>query len=105
MYEYNYPVFNFIRENGGFDNWEVISIEYYKCNNHEEASSRERYWKEFYNAKLNAYVPGRGKKEYYQHNVDKILENKKEYYQQNVDERKEYQKQYYIKKKVEEIEE
>ncbi len=93
--EYSYPVYSFIRENGGFDNWEVILIEYYTCNNREEASARERYWKEFYNATLNVYVPGRGQKEYYQHNIDKILEYKKEYYQNNINKILEYNKEYY----------
>jgi hypothetical protein len=113
--KFNYNVYQFIRDNGGFDNWEVILIEYYTCNNREEASARERYWKEFYNATLNVHVPGRGKKEYYQHNIDKILDyqnqyyqhnidkilgKKKIYYQNNIEKRRNYQNQYNLKKKL-----
>jgi hypothetical protein len=113
---YNFPVYQFIRENGGWDNWEMVLIEYYPCNNREEASKRERYWKEFYNAELNGNVPGRTRKEYYIDNADTILEKQKQYYQnnsdtrkeyqkiydkQNIDKKREYNKQYYLKKKAE----
>ncbi len=96
---YNYPVYKFIRENGGFDNWEVILIEYYPCKNKEEALARERYWKEFYNAKLNVVVPGRKKKEYYCDNRDKKIEYQRKYDKQNADKKREYAKQYYLRKK------
>ena len=39
-----------IRNNGGFDNYEVIIIENYPCNNSNEAKIRERFWNETLNA-------------------------------------------------------
>ena len=30
---YNYRLYKFIRENGGFDNWEMFMIEEFKCEN------------------------------------------------------------------------
>jgi len=46
-----------IRENGGWDNWEMILIENYPCENNIDADKRERYWVEQLNANLNSVVP------------------------------------------------
>ena len=51
--EYNYKVYQFIRDNGGWTNWSMIEIEKYPCNDGNEARSRERYWAEQFNATLN----------------------------------------------------
>ena len=40
----NRYVYEFIRNNGDFDNWNVIEIEKYPCNDKREAESREEYW-------------------------------------------------------------
>ena len=42
--EYEYKVYEFIRNNGGWDNWSMIEIEKYPCNDGNEARARERYW-------------------------------------------------------------
>ena len=57
--DYNLKVYKFIRENGGFDNWEFTILE-------EDCEKiRERFWYEYYNylPQLNTYYPGRTKKE------------------------------------------
>ena len=41
---YNQNKYQFIRENGGFDNWDMIMIEEYSCNSKRELEKRERYW-------------------------------------------------------------
>ncbi len=51
--EYNHYKYIFIRENGGWDNFEIVLMEDYPCNNVEEATRRERYWIENLNASLN----------------------------------------------------
>jgi hypothetical protein len=61
---YNYNVYKFIRENGGWDNWTMVEIEEYPCADMNEACSRERYWYENLNAKLNKNVPNRKWEEY-----------------------------------------
>lgn len=38
---YNYYIYQFIRENGGWSNWEMIIIEQYPCSNNLEARKRE----------------------------------------------------------------
>lgn len=103
---YNLKIYQFIRENGGYDNWELIKIEDYPCENIYEACKRERYWKEYYNANLNLQIPSRTKEEwindnpdknkiYYQSNKEIFLEKQKIYNQQNKEHIKIYQKQYY----------
>ena len=54
---YNYPKYQYIRENGGWDMWKMIEIEKYPCNDKREAERRERYWVEYYQSKLNRNIP------------------------------------------------
>ena len=51
-------VYQFIRKNGNFDNWDMVPIETASFNNAFEARARERYWLEHYGAKLNKLIPG-----------------------------------------------
>lgn len=92
--EYNHKVYQFMRENGGWDNWNMVQIEEYNCNNKREAESRERYWYEELNGTLNSIYPARTKKEYIEDNKEKIKQQKKEYDEQNRETQKEYRKQY-----------
>jgi predicted GIY-YIG superfamily endonuclease len=55
---HNYKVYKIIRENGGWDEFEMIEIEKYPCNDSNESAARERYWKEYFNASMNTQVPG-----------------------------------------------
>jgi len=87
--EYNKPKYQYIRENGGWDNWKMILIEKYPCNDVYEAIARERYWKKELKATLNVQEPGRTRKERYEDNLEKIKEKNKIYYQNT----KEYQLQ------------
>ena len=42
---YNYYVYQFIRENGGFENWDVVLIEQViDCKDKENLHKRERYY-------------------------------------------------------------
>jgi hypothetical protein len=83
---YNLKVYSTIRENGGWENWSMIEVEKYNCNDSNEATARERYWYESLESKLNMICPKRSKKEYYENNKDKILKrrnknNIKDYYE------------------------
>ncbi len=66
----------------------MIEIEKFQdCNDIIEASTKERYYYELLNAKLNSNCSGRNnkeyKKEYYQDNKDNIQKNSKNYYENN----------------------
>jgi hypothetical protein len=55
--QYPYTIYKTINDNGGWDNWEMIEIEKFPCNDANEARARERYWYEELTAKLNAKCP------------------------------------------------
>ena len=121
---YNMNVYKFIRNNGSWNNWDMIEIEKYNATDKRNLEKIERYWIETLKPSLNKNIPIRSYaekiqlkkiynfknkdkfKEYYQKNKEK----KEEYYQQNKEQKKEYQlknkdkikeynRQYYLKKK------
>jgi hypothetical protein len=70
---YNYKVYQFIREAGGWSNWSMLEIEKFPCTDSNEADSRERYWIETLKATLNSQVPSRKVNEYFQDNKESIM--------------------------------
>ena len=100
---YNQPKYQFIRENGGWDNWNMVLVKYYSCNNKLELEREERKCMEQDENRLNANLPAKTddeKKEYHKQryidNIDKIREYKKQYRIDNAEKLKEQQKQYNI---------
>ena len=81
---HNHKVYQSIRANGGWENWSMIEIEKYPCKDKNEAHTRERFWYEELDAKLNVKCPTLN------------LEKQKEYIKKfnETDERKEYMKKY-----------
>jgi predicted GIY-YIG superfamily endonuclease len=53
-------VYEFIRKNGGWENWTMIEIEKFPCKDSNEAKARERHWIETRKANLNMSIPIRG---------------------------------------------
>lgn len=84
-------------ENNNND-YHIILVEKYSCNNKDELHARERWYIEN-NECCNKVVVGRTHKEYdkkyYEINKEQILEYHKNYYQQNKDEISEYHKNRY----------
>jgi len=97
--KYNQKIYKTIRDNGNWDNWEMIEIEKYPCNDGNEATARERYWYETLNANMNSNVPNRSQKEYQQTNKEQIQEYIKEYRETNKEQIQEYHKEYREKTK------
>ena len=54
---YNVPLYQFIRLNGGWDNFSMLIIEHYPCESKEEALKREQYWVKLLKATLNTKGP------------------------------------------------
>jgi hypothetical protein len=82
---HNLTVYKYIRDNGGWDNWEVVKIENYKCNCREDLFKRERELFEILKPTLNKnrpiiFVEEKKKydKEYRQANKDEINKRKRE---------------------------
>ncbi len=100
--KYNQYVYEFIRDNGGWDNWSMIQIEQHNCKDKREAESTEHYWIEQLGAKLNTNKPYAKCKEepkiykenWYEEKKDYILEKAKQNYEENKEHKLEYQKQY-----------
>jgi hypothetical protein len=79
---YNFKIYQLIRENGGWNNWSMIKIEDFSCNDVYEAVARERYWYEELNTDLNSKYPNRSNQEYKK-------EYQKEWYEKNREKLKE----------------
>lgn len=71
---YPFLIYKTINDNGGWDNWEMIEIEKFPCNDANEARARERYWYETLSANLNARSPTE--------NIKKKKEREKNYLKQ-----------------------
>jgi len=78
-----YKIYQVIRENGGWDNWAMIQIEQYPCNDGNEARNRERYWYEQLNANLNMRAPITDRQEYIEKNADRFKEQRKQFRHDN----------------------
>lgn len=50
---HNCKVYQIIRQNGGWSEWNMVEIEKFPCNDKREAEAREEYWRCEFNAKLN----------------------------------------------------
>jgi hypothetical protein len=105
---FNFKVYKYIRENDGWDNWNMVEIEKYSCHDSNESKARERYWIELLKSSLNQYIPTRTQKEANKANKDIISSRLKVYYNKNKTLLHEQSKQYYkenkdfIKEKVKE---
>lgn len=54
---YNKEMKQYIDENGGIENWEIVILENYSCLNRYEALERKAYWESKNIKKLNPYKP------------------------------------------------
>ena len=61
---YNRLVYRFIRDHGGWDNWEMVLIEDAKCDNKLHMLKKEREYVEQLHATLNKQIPSRSEHEY-----------------------------------------
>jgi hypothetical protein len=100
--EFNYKVYQFIRSNGGFSNWDMVEVERYEAIDKQDLNKRERYYIELLGATLNTIIPYRSKeeineikKEYFQNNKVIMKEQHKLYRESNQEKNKEMKKKYY----------
>lgn len=97
---YCLKLYDVIRKNGGWQNWEMVLIHTEQCQNSLEASTRERYYKEQLNANLNIHIPSRSEKEYRENHKEKQKEYKKVYNINNKDYISKQKKEWYDDKKT-----
>ena len=102
---YNTYKYNFIRNNGGWDNWSMIEIIKISCVDLNDACRVERQYMEQLNATLNKNRPiitpiekierlKECQKEYAEQHKDHIREYQKEYAEQHKEQKREYQREY-----------
>ena len=58
--KYNINVYKFIRDHGGWDNWDMIELIKYSCNTKRELELKEREYLELLGGTLNKQIPTRG---------------------------------------------
>lgn len=98
---HNLNVYRFIRENGNWNNWNMVPVEEYPCESFIQASMREQYWMDMLKPKLNTIIAATGlvrneyKKQYQQKNKGQIQEKAKAYYELNKEKLKERRRMYY----------
>ena len=80
---YNLNVYQYIRANGGWDNFELLVVEQIDYTHKHELLLRERFHLEQLKATLNKVVPGRQRAEHYIDNREAILAKQAERYINN----------------------
>jgi len=81
--DYNYNVYQFIREHGNWDNWTMIMIHEASVENKFQKEKLEREFIEEMKPTLNSCIPTRTRKEYLEANKQKLTEYHKEYREVN----------------------
>jgi vacuolar-type H+-ATPase subunit I/STV1 len=103
--DYNRKIYQFIRDNGSWGNWNMIQLEEFPCKNKREAEYREEQIRIERKAQLNmrrAFVSEEQKKEqikeqkkkYREENKEEIKENSKKWYEEHKEQKKEQQQKY-----------
>lgn len=98
--KYNFKVYKFIRDNGGWFNWKFVILDTKECINEYEAYRIEKQYINELKSALNSYSPlsGLTKKEYYkqyrQDHKENIKKKLKQYRQENKEKLSEKAKQY-----------
>ena len=54
---HNLKVYQMIRANGGWENWDMILIQYFPCKTELELLAREHYWYEKLNSNMKKNIP------------------------------------------------
>ena len=72
-------IYNIIRQNGGWDNWEMVEIAKYNCKDKTEARIKEQQHYEELNSTLNSCPPCIDKKNFFCNNCNLQCETQKIY--------------------------
>ena len=87
---YNQKGYQIIRENGGWENFKMVFIEKWPCENLREAQAREQHWMDTLKPNMNdhrAFITKEQRKEYlveyYNNKRQERQERQRDYYQEN----------------------
>lgn len=87
-------LYQFIREHDGFDEFEMVMIDEYPCQNKREKEARERHWIEQLKPTLNQRNPFRPAEEWRKENKEYIKEENQKYREANKETIRQRKKQY-----------
>lgn len=94
---HHFKIYQYIRDNGGWEEWKMIWLEDYPCKTLRELRLREDEVMLEYENRLNEVRASRSKKEYREDNKEQIAEKKKKYNEKNKEQIAEKTKQYHKK--------
>jgi hypothetical protein len=96
--KYNYRVYKFIRDNGGWCNWSMVLVREYNATNKMKLVKKERKYIDKLKATLNCQIPTRTQseynKEYNETNKETKREKNQQYHEANKQAINEKNKQY-----------
>ncbi len=95
----NFLVYVCIRENGNFENWDMVEVEKYEASDKQDLHKRERYWIETLKSSLNKQIPTQTSKEHYEDNKERITIRNKKYTEEHKEYFVEYKKKHYQENK------
>jgi hypothetical protein len=104
---YKLPMYEFIRNNGNWNNFVILLVEEFCCENKRQLEQREQYWKDLYvdniekqssfkRAFLSPEQKAELNKKYYQDNKEEIKKQKRDEYAKD----KSYKQKYYQENKT-----
>jgi hypothetical protein len=98
---YDIYVYRFIRDNGGWGNWDMVEIERYNAADKLDLHKRERHWIETLLSTLNKSLPAHTitNKEYYVLNKPAISQKNREWKERHKVSLKKHNADYYTKNK------
>jgi len=96
---YNIPLYQHIRDTGGFHNWIFMIIEKISCNSKKELQDREKYWIKYYKPKLNITTPNQSQKEWARDNIERVRATSRRFYYNNLEKERERARNVYEKYK------
>ena len=89
------PVYSYIRDNGGWENFDFIEVEKFNATDKNHLHTRERYWIELLKSELNCNIPMRTRKEWRTENKERDDETTKKYCEENKEQIADKKKKYY----------
>jgi predicted GIY-YIG superfamily endonuclease/ribosomal protein S27AE len=92
---YNHKQYQYIRANGGWEEWRMIWLEDYPCNSKRELELREDEVMLHYENRLNDRRASRTHSQYYEDNKERLIKKNRENYKKNKELIAEQKKEYY----------
>ncbi len=94
-----FKVYNFIREHGGVDNWNVVALKFLSVKDKKALDKVEGEFIKKYRPTLNCVIVGRTRHEYIDDNREKVNECNKKSYRKHRDKHREHKKKIYQENK------